>query len=51
MGQWSRAVEQTLRARGQTSVVVGLDGDVHPIYAGQKLSIDKVARCPRQYKK
>ena len=51
MGQWSRAVEQTLRARGQTSVVVDLDGDVHPIYAGQKLSIDKVAHCPRQYKK
>ena len=51
MGQWSRAVEQTLRARGQTSVVVGLEGDVHPIYAGQKLSIEKVAHCPRQYKK
>ena len=51
MGQWSRAVEQTLRARGQTSVVVDLEGDVHPIYAGQKLSVDKVAPCPRQYKK
>jgi hypothetical protein len=51
MGQWSRSVEQRLRDYRQTSVVVDLDGTVHPIYAGQRLLVENLPPCPREYKK